>query len=168
MSPLSGYTPLLQFWHFNKGIIIIIIIDQFFYFYRPYGIIESFSRGMLCCGFYIWFQGLVIFPGTKTKRQLTLCWLRLFVYTVKKTAFAEPSTTPYAKRWQRSGRLQCSCSLRSKRFRASSSRKPKFRAITRLETLATQARIWIIISDFLFVPECDGFLQCIVTLGPVR
>ena len=26
MSPLSGYTPLLQFWHFNKGIIIIIII----------------------------------------------------------------------------------------------------------------------------------------------
>ena len=26
MSPLSGYTPLLQSWHFNKGIIIIIII----------------------------------------------------------------------------------------------------------------------------------------------
>ena len=25
VSPLSGYTPLLQFWHFNKGIIIIII-----------------------------------------------------------------------------------------------------------------------------------------------
>ena len=28
MSPLSGYTPLLQFWHFNKGIIIIIIIKS--------------------------------------------------------------------------------------------------------------------------------------------
>ena len=26
VSPLSGYTPLLQFWHLNKGIIIIIII----------------------------------------------------------------------------------------------------------------------------------------------
>ena len=25
VSPLSGYTPLLQSWHFNKGIIIIII-----------------------------------------------------------------------------------------------------------------------------------------------
>ena len=27
----------------------------------------------------------------------------------EKTAFAEPSTTPYAKRWQQSGGLQCSC-----------------------------------------------------------
>ena len=25
----------------------------------------------------------------------------------EKTAFAEPSATPYAKRWQRSGGLQC-------------------------------------------------------------
>ena len=28
--------------------------------------------------------------------------------------------------------------------------------------------IWIILSDFLFGLECDGFLQCFVTLGPAR
>ena len=36
-------------------------------FYRPYSIIESFSSGMLCCGFYIWFQGLVFFQVLKLK-----------------------------------------------------------------------------------------------------
>ena len=28
------------------------------------------------------------------------------------TVFAEPSTTPYVKRWQRSGPLQCQCIFR--------------------------------------------------------
>ena len=28
------------------------------------------------------------------------------------TVFSEPSTTPYTKRWQRSGRLQCPCIFR--------------------------------------------------------
>ena len=28
MCPLSGYIPLLQFWYFNKGIIIIIIFSE--------------------------------------------------------------------------------------------------------------------------------------------
>ena len=43
MSPLSGYTPLLQFWHFNKGIIIIIMFPVTF-------CTEVIIRAILRCG----------------------------------------------------------------------------------------------------------------------
>ena len=34
--------------------------------------------------------------------------------------------------------------------------------------LQSASWIWITISDFIFVPKCDGFLQCFVMLGPAR
>ena len=42
------------------------------------------------------------------------------------------------------------------------------RVLGRVISPAIASWIWIILSHFLFGRECDGFLQCLVMLGPAR
>ena len=74
----------------------MIDLSIVFYLHRPSSIIESFSRGMLCFGFYIWFQGLVIFPGTKTKRQH--CVNYAYLYAQWKNSFRQTKCVPLCQK----------------------------------------------------------------------
>ena len=61
---LSGYTPLLQSWHFNKGIIIIIIIG-------------TGSRFSTCLLIKLLFSNLLLIPSVNNLTHMYLSLLRV-------------------------------------------------------------------------------------------